>query len=153
VNENIESGLKSKEEETLDDRVWSDVLRRLKRSGWIILICLSLASLYWRSGFIFAGVFIGGLISVLGFYQLHGLVSEILSGPKTGVRFRFHFQYLIRLSVFALIIIPLVVFRLVHPVGLLVGLSVAVINILTFGIFFISRVAYRESQESDKLEN
>ncbi len=89
-----------------------------------------LLSLLWRSRAVTMGVAGGGLVVIGGFYWLHGSLGSLLSPSGGRTRRGFQFSTLIRLMALGAALFLLLVPGRVHPVGLAVGVSVVVINLI-----------------------
>jgi hypothetical protein len=111
---------------TNDDRLLADLSRR----NWWILGILVLLSLLWRSRAVTLGVAGGGLVAIGGFYWLHRSLICLLEPAGGRTRRGFQFSSVIRLMVLAAALFLLLVPGRVHPVGLAVGVSVVVINLI-----------------------
>lgn len=101
----------------------------LNRRNWIILGLLLLGSLPFADANLSLGVLAGGLIAIGGFYWLQRSLQRLIQQPSGGARFRYKFGYLIRLAALAAILATLIAVVKIHPVGLVFGLSVVVINL------------------------
>ncbi len=106
------------------------LLGELARRNWIILVILVLASLPWRSAQVSLGVFGGGLVAIVGYMWLQRSLRAMLSQPSRGSAKKFQFGYFVRLAAIGASLFALVALIKVHPIGLAVGLSVVVINII-----------------------
>ncbi len=102
---------------------------RMHRRSWLILGCLLLVSLLFRNTEISLGILCGGLVSIGGFLWLRRALRQLLEGPGTGSKAGYQFGYLVRLLVLAILLAFLVAVVKVNPVGLIIGLSVTVINL------------------------
>jgi hypothetical protein len=102
---------------------------QLARRNWIILALLLLGSLPFRNPALSIGVMVGGLIAIGGFFWLRRSLTRLLEQPTGGARFRYQFGYIVRLAVLAIVIIVLVGIVKIHTVGLIIGLSVVIINL------------------------
>lgn len=111
---------------TNDDQLLADLTRR----NWWILGALVLLSLLWRSRAVTLGVAGGGLVAIGGFYWLHGSLVRLLNPSAGRTRRGFQVSALIRLMVLAAALFLLLVPGRVHPVGLSVGVSVVVLNLI-----------------------
>jgi len=111
---------------------WQDELvSRLFRRNWQVLaalMALSLPLAPWRFSLSVAA---GGLLVIAGFHVLHLVLKR---GLRLGSAARdakvVMFQYYLRLGVIGVVIFALMRQHLVDPLGLLLGLSVVVINLL-----------------------
>lgn len=109
-----------------DEQLLGDLARR----NWIILGLLLAASLPWQSTAVSFGVLGGGLIAIIGYQWLHRSLRRLLEEPNQRSAKKFQIGYLLRLAALAVALFLLVSLARVHPVGLAVGLSVVVVNIL-----------------------
>jgi len=102
---------------------------QMARRNWIILALLLIASLPFGDPAMSTGILVGGLIAIGGFLWLRRSLARLLKEPTGGARFRYQFGYIVRLAALAAIIVVLVGVVKVHTVGLVIGLSVVVINL------------------------
>jgi hypothetical protein len=120
---------------TSDDQLLADLSRR----NWWIWGALVLLSLLWRCRAVTLGVAGGGLVAIGGFYWLHRSLAGLLNPAGGRTRRGFQFFSLIRLMVLAVALFLLLVPGRVHPVGLAVGVSVVVINLIWTALTRICR--------------
>jgi hypothetical protein len=109
-----------------DDRL----LERIALQNWLVLAVLVALSLGWRTLPITLGVLTGGMLAILSYRWLHRSLLKIVTQPEDGSARGFQARYLLRLGALAIIIFILLTRLEVHPVGLAVGLSVVVVNLL-----------------------
>ena len=102
---------------------------QMARRNWIILALLLIGSLPFGDPAMSIGVLVGGLIAIGGFLWLRRSLARLLEEPTGGARFRYQFGYIVRLAALAVTIVVLVGIVKVHTVGLVIGLSVVVINL------------------------
>lgn len=102
---------------------------QLNRRNWIILGVLLVATLPFGNWRLTAGVACGGLVSVGGFLWMHRSLDRLIAEPTGGARFRYQFGYLIRLVVLAVVLGLLIAVLKTDPLGLIIGVSVVVINL------------------------
>ena len=111
----------------------SDELERLPelliRRNWIVLGLLLALSLPFGDGRITLGILCGGLVAIGGFVWLQKSLQKLLARPESGARARYQVGYLVRLAVLAMVLGLLVAVLKINPVGLVIGLSVVVINL------------------------
>lgn len=108
----------------------ADLLTALARRNWIILGVLLLLSLLWRDAAFSLGVLGGGLLALFSYRWLHRSLSKLLGQAGGGSTRGFQFGYLLRLVFLAAVLYFLIAVARVHPLGLALGLSVVVLNIL-----------------------
>lgn len=108
---------------------------QLGRRNWVILAILLLASLPFGNRPLSIGILVGGLVAIGGFLWLRRSLGRLLEEPIIGgARFRYQFGYMVRLTVLAGTLAVLVTVLKIHAVGLVIGLSVVVINLLCFTV-------------------
>lgn len=109
-----------------DDRLPQELGRRnLKIWGGLTLL-----SLAWQSSQITLGVFLGGLVAVLGYYWLQRSITGLLAYPDPGAPRRYQFSYFVRLSTLAAVLFLLIAVVKIDPLALSIGLSVVVLNLI-----------------------
>lgn len=104
----------------------------MARRNWIILVVLVLLSLIWRSVPVTLGVLTGGLVVTLNYYWMGHSLRSLLADPRRAPqnKGRAGRSYLFRLLIIGLALYVLLAHVHIHPVGLVVGLSVYVVNLL-----------------------
>jgi len=126
------------------NRIDKDPLqKRIELSNWIILAVLFFPSLFF--GFKFAlGVLLGGFISIINFFWmergLQGVISKQTSNPKKPAMIK----YFIRLAATAVVLYFLIAYKTVDTIGLILGLSVVVINIVVTMITLMAKKNFSE---------
>lgn len=102
---------------------------QLTRRNWIILALLLLASLPFGNLALSMGILTGGLIAIGGFIWMQRSLGRLLTQATSGTRFSYLFGYFIRLAVLAVILAILIAIIKIHIIGLVIGLSVVIINL------------------------
>ena len=102
---------------------------QLTRRNWIILALLLLGSLPFGNLALSIGILLGGLVAIGGFLWMRHSLTCLLKEPTGGARFRYQFGYIIRLAALAVILAVLIAIVKAHPIGLVIGLSVVIINL------------------------
>lgn len=102
----------------------------LHRRNWLILGLLLIASLPFGNWPVTAGILAGGLVAVAGFAWLQRSLRRLLADPAHGARARYQFGYVVRLLALGGVLALLIAVVKIHPVGLAIGLSVVVVNLL-----------------------
>lgn len=126
---------------------WRKLSRRLRVYNWAGLLGLgALSSLFMPPDFTL-GLLAGGILSIANFFALSkSVVSAFgnrgLDGSgKAGIIFK----YYLRLLAMGALIWILVSISWVNPVGLAVGLSLVVLNIVLLGILKAFNLSSREA--------
>lgn len=98
------------------------------------------AAFLWGNWTFLLGVAAGGGLSLVGFRVLKGVVAKVLPLPSHRARGRivaYHYGWMGALfGILALLLSS----KLVDPVGLLLGLSVVVLNLILSGIVDFRRI-------------
>jgi len=102
----------------------------LQRRNWLIYGILLAASLPLANWPLSAGILAGGLVAIAGFAWLQRSLRRLLAENPHGARARYQLGALSRLLVLAGILALLIVVVKINPVGLAIGLSVVVVNLL-----------------------
>ncbi len=105
------------------------MVRRLERRNWWILGLLLVGSVLLCPTRFTAGVAAGGLLSILGFYTLQGVVSRLLRLPAYKARIRIVIYHYARLAFLFGILALIMALQTVDPLALVLGLSVVVLNL------------------------
>jgi len=108
-----------------DDQLLAEMARR----NWIILLVLVLISLFWQSLPVTMGVLSGGVLVIINYRWLGRSLFKLLGNPQPAMQKGFKRNYLFRLVFISGSIYILLVRGGVHPLALVVGLSVVVINL------------------------
>ena len=106
------------------------LLRQITQRNWIILALLVTASTFWRSTDIILGVLSGGLVAIVAYHWRYKALKKMLATPNVFSAKGFQFGYIVRLVFIASAIFLLIAKFKVHPLALVVGLSIVVLNIL-----------------------
>lgn len=102
---------------------------QLARRNWIILGLLITASLPFGNLALSIGILVGGLVAIGAFLWLRRSLQQVLEQPSSGARFRYQFGYIVRLTALVLLLAVLIAVVKIHAGGLIIGLSVVVINL------------------------
>jgi ATP synthase I chain len=105
------------------------LVEALGRRNWLILAILVALSLFWKSTAVTLGVLAGGLVAIIGFFWLRHALVQALADPTSYSAKRFRFSYVVRLASLAAALFLLIAVAKVHPLALVAGLSVVVINL------------------------
>ena len=120
-----------------------DLVIRLNLYGWVIFCALVLTSLVYLPLDITVGVIVGGLLVTVNLYLLQRVVTRALRlgarvTPKS-VLPRYYLCFLVT----CLIIFIFISQHLVNGLGLLLGLSVFVLNVFLVAIELTAKIVYK----------
>ena len=103
---------------------------QLARRNWLVLAVLLVCSLLFADSGLSLGVLAGGLVAIGAFSWMQRSLRKLLEQPDGGSRSRFQIGYLLRLVALGCCLAVLVAIVKVDPLGLVIGLSVVVINLI-----------------------
>ena len=128
---------------------WEKVYRDLKRSNWLILLILTLISLFLMSHVFTTGIVLVGLIIIANFHLFQHTIRCAFSpeGIMRATKISIIVKYYFRLLALGIIMYIVIARGWVEPVGLVIGLSTVVISIVSFGIKRALKTHSREATE------
>ena len=85
------------------------------------------------------GVLCGGLISIVNFHMLYRNLRSVFAKHLHRAKGALLIRYYLRLAVTALVLYWLIAKRLVDVIGLIIGLSVVVLNIVLTTVLVLSK--------------
>jgi hypothetical protein len=118
--------------------------KRLEITNWILLAVLVAGSLLLRSNRFSLGILIGGLISIVNFYWLYRNLLSVFTKHLDRARAALMFRYYLRLAVTAIVLYWVISRDLADVIGLVIGLSVVVLNIVLTTVLVLSRKNHLE---------
>jgi len=107
--------------------------------NWIILAVLITASLWLRSPRFSLGILLGGLISIANFHGLYRNLLSVFRKHLERARSALMIRYYLRLAITAVVLYWIISHSLVDVIGLVIGLSVVVLNIVFATVLALSR--------------
>lgn len=115
---------------------WERLSKALRIQNWITLLILGGASFLFMSHTFTLGVILGGFIIISNFNLLQRTIRKAFSpqGVMQTNKIALIAKYYFRLAIMGIILYILITKGWVHPVGLVVGLSIVVISIIHIGI-------------------
>jgi len=134
------------------NRIQKDPLqKRLEWTNWLILGLSFFIGLMLVSEKFALGVLLGGLISIVNFHWLHRDLKKVFLNPSGGAaRSTVMFRYYLRFAATAVVLYFIITGNLVNVIGLLIGLSVVIMNIaLTVVLMLLSKKTPIEEVPSD----
>jgi small-conductance mechanosensitive channel len=126
---------------------WKNLYRDLRRMNWLILLLLASASCFVMSPAFTAGIIIGGLMVIVNFHVLQHIIRQGFfpdSSRKKG-KASVIIMYYLRLAAMGILIYFFLAQKWIDPVGLIVGLSIVVIGIVSIGIQMIRKTFSKET--------
>jgi len=120
------------------------ILKFVTRTNWILLSVASIVGLIISPLHFAIGIIFGGLIVTISFHLLYRSLKEALTPPHLASLGVIVSKYYIRFIVSALIIFILISRHYVHPVGLLIGLSIVYVSITLATMYEFKRLIFKE---------
>ena len=126
---------------------WEHVYRNLKYLNWVILLLLASVSYFLMSNNFTTGVIIGGLMVIANFHVLQHTIRQGFSADdsRTTKKTSVIAKYYLRIAAMGILIYFFISQKWIDPVGLIVGLSIVVIGIVSLGILMIRTTFSKES--------
>lgn len=112
--------------------------KRLEITNWILLAVLVAGSLLLRSGRFSLGILLGGLISIINFHWLYRNLLGVFKKHLNRARAALMLRYYLRLAVTAIALYWIISRNLADVIGLVIGLSVVVLNIVLTTVLVLS---------------
>lgn len=113
--------------------------KKIEFSNWIILAVIFIPSLCFAHYKFALGVLIGGLISIVNFYWMEKSLRGAFGKKAGSVKGAIMAKYFLRLALTGVVLYFLISHDTVHVIGLVIGLSVVIINIVTLTIIFLTK--------------
>lgn len=104
--------------------------KKIEFANWIMLAILFIPALIFAPLKFSLGVLLGGFISILNYYWMERGLRGIFANTAGNVKGPVIGKYYIRLVLTAIVLYFLIANDTVNVIGLLIGLSVVVINII-----------------------
>jgi hypothetical protein len=112
-----------------------NIITVLNVGSWILLALLAIAGWLLFSRHFAAGVMAGGVLAIANFYWLYSIMKRTLLLSKGKAQSFAMTRYLLRLLLIGVAVWFMIVHFNIDLIGLLVGLSVLVINIFALTIY------------------
>lgn len=113
--------------------------RRIELANWIILAIIFIPSLIFAPVKFSLGILLGGFISIINFYWMARGLRGLFKNTAGNVKGAVTVKYYIRLALTAVVLFFLISNNTVDIFGLLIGLSIVVINILITMIIALAK--------------
>jgi len=121
------------------------IVRFVSRANWVLFVFSVLVSFSFASkGFAF-GVLSGGAIVTVNFHMLARTLQKAFKPPYIASYQSVIAKYYLRFLVSGLIIFILLGMRLVHPLGLIIGLSVVAASFMLATLLEIKKLIFKEA--------
>ena len=108
--------------------------RRIELANWITLAVLFVPAVIFTPFKFALGILLGGFICILNFHGMERGLQGIFQKTSANVKGPVLIKYYIRLGITAVVLYFLIAYETVDVIGLIIGLSVVVINIIIYAI-------------------
>ena len=121
------------------------ILNFVTRANWILFVITSAVGFIMTSPAFAGGIFCGGLIVTLNFHMLARTLRSALAPPHLSSHNVIIAKYYLRFIVSGFVIFILIAGHIVHPVGLLIGLSIVVFSIMLASVLEVKKLIFKEA--------
>jgi ATP synthase I subunit len=120
------------------------------RTNWFLFVAVSLIGLIIAPAKVALGITLGGLIVAINFHLLKNTLKnmfrpEVVLERGRSIVGNVMIKYYLRFVISAALILVLISKNIVHPLGLLVGLSVVVASIFVATAIEIKKILFKEA--------
>ena len=121
------------------------LLKFITRSNWVLFVIFSLGGWLLATPGFTRGVFFGGLLVTVNFHLLAWTLKKALTPPYLSSHNAVLAKYYMRFVASGIIIFILITGHFVHPLGLIVGLSVVVASIFLATLLEVKNLFLKEA--------
>jgi inner membrane protein involved in colicin E2 resistance len=109
----------------------TQLIKKIQVSSLVLCLILTIFGVIFVSVNFALGILAGGIIASFNFYWLQTALRKIFDQQVVfGHKAIYYAKYYLRLVIMGIVLYELIVNKMVHPLGLIIGLSVIVINIM-----------------------
>ena len=121
------------------------ILKFVTRTNWILFASASIIGFSLFPANYARGLFFGGLLVTVNFHLLARTLRTALTPPHLSSHNVVIAKYFLRFIVSGFIIFVLIAGQFVHPVGLIIGLSVVVFSIILATLREFTKLIFKEA--------
>ncbi len=126
------------------------MIDRAVKFNWLLLVAGGLVAVMTTSMPFYLGVMAGGLIVAVNFHLLKRTITQTICPDQVSQKGRSLMgqvlvKYFIRFAVSGVVIFVLIANHMVHPLGLLAGLSLVVASVFLVTLFAVTRLLFKEA--------
>ena len=130
---------------TIKVEIQKRILTFVTRSNWILFLVISILGFLLLPADFARGMLFGGLLVTLNFHLLAKTLKKALTPPHLSSHNVVIAKYFLRFLGSGFIIFILIAGNFVHPLGLIIGLSVVVLSILLATMREIAKLIFKEA--------
>jgi hypothetical protein len=121
------------------------IIKFVTRSNWILFGVTSALGFALLSSQVALGIFSGGLLVTINFHLLAKTLKKALTPPHLASHNLVLAKYYLRFLISGFIIFLLIAGHIVHPIGLVVGLSIVVFSIILATVYEVKKLIFKEA--------
>ena len=121
------------------------ILTFVTRTNWTLFIVSSIAGFIFVPADFARGILFGGLLVTVNFHMLARTLKKALKPPHLSSHNVVIAKYFLRFIASGFIIFVLIAGHFVHPLGLVIGLSVVVCSIMLATLFEFKKLIFKEA--------
>jgi len=121
------------------------IIKFVTRSNWILFGVASILGFAFLSRAMALGILFGGLLVTINFHLLAKTLKKALTPPHLASHNLVLAKYYLRFLISGFIIFLLIAGHIVHPVGLVVGLSIVVFSIILATACEVKKFIFKEA--------
>jgi hypothetical protein len=121
------------------------IIHFVTHANWILCGVVSILGFILLPLDVACGILFGGLLVTINFHLLAKTLKKALTPPHLASHNMILAKYYLRFLASGFIIFVLIAGRIVHPVGLVIGLSLVVLSIILATICEVKKLIFKEA--------
>ena len=121
------------------------IIRFVTRSNWVLFGVTSILGFSFLSSQVGLGIFFGGMLVTINFHLLAKTLKKALTPPHLASHNLVLAKYYLRFLISGFIIFLLIAGHIVHPIGLVIGLSIVVFSIILATACEVKKLFFKEA--------
>ena len=122
-----------------------DLLKFITWLNWMLFAAASIIGLMVASQKFALGIILGGIIVTINFHLMASAIRKALSMGRASSGTTVIIKYFIRFIFSGILIFALIKGQVVHPVGLVIGLSIVVSSIFIATLNELTKTIFKEA--------
>ena len=121
------------------------IIKFVTRSNWVLFGVTSILGFSLLSSQAGLGIFFGGMLVTINFHLLAKTLKKALTPPHLASHNLVLAKYYLRFLISGFIIFLLIAGHIVHPIGLVIGLSIVVFSIILATACEVKKLFFKEA--------
>ena len=121
------------------------IIKFVTRSNWVLFGVTSILGFSFLSSQVGLGIFFGGMLVTINFHLLAKTLKKALTPPHLASHNLVLAKYYLRFLISGFIIFLLIAGHIVHPIGLVIGLSIVVFSIILATACEVKKLIFKEA--------